>query len=297
MSATPKKEEYSWLANARLNKQKKKNSKAKSQKKQSEHRTQVKLLTQQRARQFFLQYKTKIPPGKWLDAKNGTWGPTSLCHYFPDHDPELVFNTYKQAVFRHGKKVWECNGEQVHFFRANRHQNKAGGIWIAFGSQIPNCGVNDQLQADVLHSSSLSAGTMVMVKWENGNWFHAVITVANSNGTFNVHYYKEQTFERNVSRNKILTLPEFASRFGIPRASSSSSDQSLQAETSVGSATIPVRDSAAKAASDRHSSSSGQSPTSFAGLPVAAVNAPSSQGGTSVDSMTIPVSNCLKPAI
>ena len=101
MPATPKKNQFPWLANARRKKkQKKNNRKAKGQKKQSEHRTQVKLLTQQNARQFFLQNKTRIPRGKWLDAKNDTWGPASLCYYFPEHDTECVFNKYKQVALR-----------------------------------------------------------------------------------------------------------------------------------------------------------------------------------------------------
>ena len=126
----------------------------------------MKLLTQQNARQFFLQNKTRIPLGKWLDAKNDTWGPASLCYYFPDHDPECVFKTYKDAGLRNNNVVWECDGEQVKYFRANRSEDKAGGMWVAFGSQMPACGVHDQLQADGLLSSLLSADTQVMVKWD-----------------------------------------------------------------------------------------------------------------------------------
>ena len=100
------------------------------------------------------------------------------------------------------------------YFRANRSEDKAGGVWVAFGSQMPACGVHDQLQADGLLSSSLSADTQVMVKWLDGYWFHAkVIRAVSSDGTFDVHSCYGEWYCRNYNIYYTFTLIKVSTYF------------------------------------------------------------------------------------
>ena len=100
------------------------------------------------------------------------------------------------------------------FFHADGFNDKAGGVWVAFGSQMPACGVDDQLRADGLLSSSLSADTEVMVKWKDGEWFHAkVIRAVNSDWTFDVHSCYGEWYCRNYNIYYTFTLIKVSTYF------------------------------------------------------------------------------------
>ena len=89
---------------------------------------------------------------------------------------------------------------------------------VAFGLHLAHkgsdCGVDDHLGADDdSSSSSLNAGTKVMVKWDDGKWYSAFIEAVNSDGTFDVHSCYGEWYCRNYNIYYTFTLIKVSTYF------------------------------------------------------------------------------------